>query len=861
MRFLYSLLVIIGLLGGRATSAQAQTLDAGFAAGLTSFGGSIEAAVKQPDGKVILSGDFHLLNGQATARVVRLNADGTPDLAFRAQVGSGPDGAISAIALQADGKILLGAEQGLSYFNGQPAQSLVRLNPDGSRDATFGAGGTLWEAGFIGSIAVQADGKILVGGASSSTFNGQPIKGLVRLLPSGLPDASFNIGTGVALGSGGGFIKKLLVQPDGAILAGGQFSTFNGQARPLLVRLLPSGSVDGSFASLAPATTSNGYLGDLARQPDGKLVLGGSNLTGNSSTATDLIRLLPSGAPDPAFTSNVDGNGYVASVGVRADGSLLVGGIFTAFGGSPRGGLVRLSSTGAVDPAFATGGGTYGYIPALVELNNGQYLAGGGFSEFDGQPATGLVRLSSTGLLDASYAAQLYFVVNAQLTPLNSGQLLVNGPFTTAGGQAVGYPTGTAPRFILLNANSTYNSQPVLPAPLALANNRTYYNDVVPQPDGTYFATYQNTDTTTLVRRILANGTFDPAYAAVELQFGTAYPYPFCCAGVSFTPTPGGQVLVRGGFGRVNGQPRRYLARLNADGTLNTTFAPPTNAVWQVPNVGTGTPNGIRNVYGLANNQTLVHWNDAVRSYLTRLNADGSIDNTFSIGTGGGTNALFTVLPLASGKLLVMGSFTTFNGQAAPYGVVRLLASGAPDATFVAASPATNAVEQPDGKLVAIAPGATVQSQRLLRLTPTGSLDAGFQPLLVANESYRQAAARVYLQPGTNALLLAGDFTSVGGQPRFGLARVVNTALAVRGAAALAPVDAFPNPTHDQLQLRLPTPATGPLTLLDLQGRVVRRWPAAQAAGGVSVAGLAPGVYVLGIPLAAGQRWQRLVVE
>ncbi len=864
MRFFYSFLLSTVLLLGSACCATAQALDVNFSSGLLAAGGIVQAAIKQPDGKVIISGDFHLFNGQASARVARLNADGSPDLSFRAQAGSGPDGTILSLALQADGKILLGAQYRMTSYNGQPVQSIVRLNPDGSLDSSFGAGGTLWQGGFIGAIAVQADGKILVAGNASSTFNGQPTKGIIRLLPSGQLDTSFAIGTGLLLANGGGgFIIKLLVQPDGAILAGGQFSSFDGQSRPLLVRLLPSGSLDTSFASLASVTPTNGYLADIARQPDGKLVLGGDYLTGTNSNGIDMIRLLPNGTLDPTFSSN-QSHSFVASVSVRPNGTILAAGSFATFGGSPRGGLVRLSSTGAVDPTFATGGGTPSLILTLVELNNGQLMAGGGISRFDGQPANGLVRLTTAGGLDASYPGSLDLVVgNGQLTALNNGQLLLNGLFTTIGGQAVNYPTGNGPHFFLLNANSTYNSQPALPAPSPRAAGGTYYYDVMPQADGTYFAAYQSTDSAMQVRHILGNGTFDAAYASVLVQFNptNAGGYPSCCGGITFKPHAGGGLLVRGAFYKIDGQPRRYLARLNADGTLNPQFAPPTNAVWQVPNVGVGNTAGFRDAYGLANGQTLVLWNDNTRSYLVRLHVDGSLDNTFSIGTGGGANALFSVLPLAGGKILVTGSFTVFGGQAAPYGVVRLLANGTPDASFTAASAADNAVEQPDSKLVAVAPGATIQRQRLLRFNTDGSLDTGFQVLIVGNESYRPAAARVYLQPGSNALLLTGDFTSVDGQPRFGLARVVNTTLAVRSATAALLAEVFPNPAHELLSVRLPAAPTGPATVADVQGRLVRRWVLARATDNLPLHSLAPGLYLLSVPTAVGIVQQRFAVE
>jgi uncharacterized delta-60 repeat protein len=853
MRLFYACLLAFLLSGSFCLSATAQQLDPGFAPSrLTAPGGGVLTSLQQPDGKVLIAGFFQLMNGLPTPMLARLNADGSPDLAFRAQAGSGPNATVTALALQPDGKILVGGEGNISGYNGAPVQNIIRLNSDGSLDASFGAAGAGWR-GPVRSMAVQADGKILVGGELLSTFDGQATNGLVRLLPSGRRDPSFSIGTGFTSQAAGmyGQARRIVVQPDGNILVAGQFNAVNGQTSNAIVRLTPTGARDATFTS---PLTSSAFVFDMARQADGKILVGGTTITSRGDVLT---RLLPTGALDPAFAT-VGSSGVVFSLGQRADGTILVSGSFSSLGGINRLGLARLSPTGTADAAFATGGGASS-IMSVVELISGQYLVVGFFGDFGGQSNSGVARLLADGTVDASYTLLLEMVSPAQTTPQNNGQLVLNAAgLTSFNGQAVG-PQGS-PRFHRINANGSYDGLITLPPALTRPNGSNYFYNAFPQADGTFYASYQSSDSTVLVRRVLANGTFDAAFAPAELRWSRPYP-PVPLAANPITMHPGGGVLVVGGFSKVNGQPRRTLARLLANGTLDTQFAPPTTASWQPLPVGTGNTAGFRYAMGLANGKTLVLWNDATRSYLERLNLDGTIDNTFSIGSGGGPNSLFGFQALANGNVLVNGDFTTFNGQAAPYGLLRLLASGAPDPSFTAASAAYTFTEQPDGKLLVVAPGATSQTERLVRFTTTGSLDVGFQAVTIGNESFTPAAAAVYLQPGTNAILLSGDFTSVGGQPRYGLARLVNTVLATRAAAAVPLADVFPNPAHEDLSLRLPAPPTGPLLLNDLQGRTVRRWPLAQASSTVPLAGLAPGVYLLGASTAAGQSWQRVVIE
>ena len=136
-----------------------------------SFGGSlgfnstVYAIIPQADGKILVGGIFTIYNGVTENRIIRLNSDGSKDGTF--VTGTGFNNNVLEIALQADGKILVGGS--FTAYNGATEIRIIRLNSDGSKDATF-ATGTGFNSG-VWAIAPQADGKILVGG-NFSTYKG-----------------------------------------------------------------------------------------------------------------------------------------------------------------------------------------------------------------------------------------------------------------------------------------------------------------------------------------------------------------------------------------------------------------------------------------------------------------------------------------------------------------------------------------------------------------------------------------------------------------------------------------------------------------------------------------------------------------
>lgn len=331
----------------------------------------VNALARQPDGKILVGGVFTQFNGVAQSRLVRLNADGSTDSTFN--IGTGASAGIRAIVVQPDGKIILGGD--FNSFNGTARETLVRLNADGSVDTTWVGpdfpGGNPW--GWVKSLALQPDGKLLVGGVFY-LGNGSPWKnGLCRLNADGSLDASFD---GIVDGFfSGGFVDgpdRIVVQPDGQILVAGGFTTYNGTARAGIARLTSTGALDAAFAP-----QPDGAVSALQLLPDGKILLGGSFANIGSTAAARLALLSAAGAVDTAFAAAGGHGGDVEDLALLADGRVLLAGDFGSFqGASPNRPLWRFFSglngtPGEVQLASPTYAGTEGNTVQLSVTRTG----------------------------------------------------------------------------------------------------------------------------------------------------------------------------------------------------------------------------------------------------------------------------------------------------------------------------------------------------------------------------------------------------------------------------------------------------------------------------------------------------------
>jgi len=135
----------------------------------TGFSLQVHAVAVQSDGKIIVGGNFTTLDGATANRIARLNADGTPDTTFTTGTGTGFDRGVYAVAVQSDGKIIVGGE--FRNLNGTTATRIARLNADGTPDTTFTSKTGTGFNSEVYAVAVQSDGKIIAGGFFT-TLNG-----------------------------------------------------------------------------------------------------------------------------------------------------------------------------------------------------------------------------------------------------------------------------------------------------------------------------------------------------------------------------------------------------------------------------------------------------------------------------------------------------------------------------------------------------------------------------------------------------------------------------------------------------------------------------------------------------------------
>src|SRR6266581_1650760 len=220
----------------------------------------------------------------------------------------GANAAVDSLAVQADGKILVGG--GFTTLGGQSRNYIGRLNGDGTLDTSFNPGAVGGAFPYVSSVAVQADEKILVGGFFA-ILGGQFRYGIGRLNPDGTLDTGFNPGAGIS-------VSSLAVQADGKILVAGRFPALGGQSRTNIGRLNADGTLDTSFSPGAA-----GLLYSLALQADGKILLGGSFLTLGGQSRNNIGRLNADGTLDTSF--NPGAGNFVNSMAMQADGKILVG--------------------------------------------------------------------------------------------------------------------------------------------------------------------------------------------------------------------------------------------------------------------------------------------------------------------------------------------------------------------------------------------------------------------------------------------------------------------------------------------------------------------------------------------------------
>src|SRR5436190_1980755 len=698
--------------------------------------GPVRVVAIQPDGKILIGGEFTSLspNGGASvarAYMARLNPDGTLDAAFNPN----PTAPVYAIAVQSDGKILVGGSfAGPNGIGGQPRNNIARLDPATGLADSFNPNAN----GFIVTIAVQADGKILAGGLFSS-IGGQARHNIVRLDPTtGLADsfdpnanslvrtivvqadgrilvggffsgpnsiggqtrnylARLHASTGLADSSGpsaNNYVYAIAVQADGRIFAGGNFSNIGGQIRNYVARLDPTTGLADSFDPNANSTVYS-----LVVQPDGQVLASGAFTQIGGQMRNRIARLIGTGLAD-SFDPNA--NGAIEGIAVQPDGKVLAAGYFNganSIRGQTRNYIARLEKDGRLDQTLSDVGISGGdQVYALAAQPDGKIVIGGQFTSVLGVARNNLARLNADGTLD------LTFDHNADISVVSiavqaDGKIVVGGGFTHIGGQArnriarLDGVTGLADSFDP-NANSTVFS-------------------IAVQPDG----------------KILAGGLFN-------------------------------------GPNSIGGQTRNRIARLDPTTGLADSFDPnANNTVYSIALqvdgkiLAGGWFNGPNSIGGQARNR------------IARLDPTTGLADSFDPNAD---NWVYAVVVQSDGKILLGGDFRTMGGQTRNC-IARLdPATGLVDLFNPNSSWGINSIAiQADGKVLvggrfagSVAIGG-LSRNRIARLDATTGLPDSFNP-----NADREVYSILVLPDGK--ILTGGLFTNIGGQTRNYFARLSN---------------------------------------------------------------------------------------
>ena len=705
------------------------------------FDKTVRTLAVQADGKLIVGGDFLNFNGSNLPFLCRLNIDGSVDETF--DLGDGFDKKVEKAVIQEDGKIIVAGS--FTNYDGFPVGRLLRLNPDGSRDINFDTS-IAAQNNIIYDIELQADGKLIVVG-SLTKYNGIKIGRIVRLLPDGIIDPSFQPVTGAS-----GLIREVSILKNGKIVIGGTFESYDGISCNKIMQLNPDGSPDTSF------NTGSGFdegVTALDVQADGKIIVGGTFTLYNGTIANKIIRLNSDGSADGTFQSGTGiSNSSVAVIEVMPSGSIMVGGGFTRdYNGVDARKIIQLNSDGTINSSFDIGGGpATATVYAFAKGIDGSWFVGGSFSVFDKKNRGRLAKLDSSGALDEDYLSAKVGFNNSvyKAVALKNSQTMIFGNFSTFNGK-------DASRVARLNEDGSLDDS--FNSSGSGANNTV--RTAVLQTDGKVIMagafTKYNDEVISKIVRLNGDGTTDVTFANGSSINNQIYVLAL---------QDDGKILVGGSFKNYNGTEVNRLVRLLSNGAVDTSF-----------NTGSG-PDGTVESIVVQNDGKLIvagkflSFNGESYNRLIRLNSDGSIDTAFNTGIGFDKN-VYAIALQSDQKIIVGGIFQNYDSVLKKR-LVRLNSDGSIDETFLTGKGMSNGtirsiLVQPDDRLII---GGTFTGnydgsavKRIARLNADGSFDNSFQVDLNSTLYATAFTAK-------NKLIIGGNFNSVSGLANHRVARI-----------------------------------------------------------------------------------------
>jgi uncharacterized delta-60 repeat protein len=389
LRAFFSILLgVVCLIVGMGAYALPGDRDMTFNTG-AGVNGVVRSFTLMPDSSIIVGGEFTTYDLNPMKYLGKISAAGVVDPAF--SIGTGPDSFVLSTKLLSSGKVLVGGD--FVSYNGSPSSGIVMISPNGVKDIGFtigtGTGNGAFDTNRVYAIAEQPDGKILIAGFFT-TYNGVSRGRITRIHPDGTLDTSFNSFIGA-----NNNIYSLSLQVDGKVIITGDFTTYNGIARNRVARINTDGTLDTTFD---PGTGASDTVFTHALQSDGKIVIGGNFTSIQGIPQNRIARLTSSGALDTEFMNGAGFDATVRSISMQSNNKIIVGGFFTTYNGQSYNRIVRLNGDGTHDGLFNTGSGVNNNIYTTALLADGSVMIGGLFTAYNGSSSRNIARIDGSTL-------------------------------------------------------------------------------------------------------------------------------------------------------------------------------------------------------------------------------------------------------------------------------------------------------------------------------------------------------------------------------------------------------------------------------------------------------------------------------
>jgi uncharacterized delta-60 repeat protein len=531
----------------------------------------------------------------------------------------------------------------------------------------------------------------------------------------------------------------------------------------------------------------NGPILHMATQGSNTIIVGSFTQVYDAGSATwkqieGIARLLPNGTLDTTFNLGSGANGHVKRVNVEPSGKLVLNGYFTSFNGTPCGFLVRLNYDGTVDNTFNSGTGAGDRIWNAGRQSDGSYLLYGAFQSYNGSPRQCFAKINNDGSINSQFAS---FTTDYQPTTATvyamqfgyQGGVCIGGSMTAYGGK---YHS----RVASVNNDGSPNGD------FRAGTTGVIYGMSNQRSDGKllvagHFSMGTGYVSCTSLGRLLSDGTMDLDFKPLLTKADGTIPELHL---VQQSWDGSGHILVGGDFTQIADashvmQSRSGIARLNADGTLDTTFNFNPASMPGLSNIvvlgasdDTGGPIG---VFGKAT------YNGSTCGFIARLLHNGTLDTTFANDPSPVPHVVVfngavkgAIADENTGVITVGGEFTQIIGGNNPKRnyLARFSRDGILDASF--------APTGPDGPIYAITSqyytdkifigGAFtkyngIARSNLARLKWDGSLDNTFNPGAGAND----AVYTIMYNSQNKRAFIGGAFTTYNGVSRPRIARLM----------------------------------------------------------------------------------------